>query len=362
MPNGTLSIFDTLGARKVAAGDLIGLYDPATIYEQVKIRFKSHNLLMSMLEADLFTDTTARMYTWGNVATTAMMKADEFSRPRASKTQTDPVEGGFPLDKYQVAYQVTDEFMQTKTMGDLDTVITANMDADQSNRLTILRDVLFNPTNNLTYKDISEDSYTLKLRAFLNADTAYIPNTKYGATFNASTHTHFLGTGSFVASDLLALIRTVQEHYPELPPNIRVYANEAQEATIKGFTGFYAYWDKRIDPGANQARAVGDLDMSQTVDRPIGVFDAATIWIKPWMPANYCFAFHPNAPKPLKRRVRQIAGGTRGDLRIVAQFPDYPLYAEMMEREEGFGVFERSNGACLKTDNATYSAPSAWSL
>lgn len=357
--NGTLSVFDTLGARRVEAGDLIGLYDPATIYEQVQVYLNAHNFLMSQMEMDLFTDTTDRIYTWGNVGTVTMQKGDEYSRPRASKMKVDPVDGGFPLEKYQAAYQVTDEFMQTKTMGDLDTVIKAITDADVTNRLTILRGVLFNPTNNLTYKDEKIDNYTLKLRAFANADSAYIPNNKYGVTFDASTHTHFLGTSSYAAADLKSLISTVQEHYPELPPNIRVYINEAEEDTVRGFTGFYAYWDRRVDPGANTARAIGELDQTNTSDRPIGVFGPATIWVKPWIPAHYHFCFHPNAAKPLKRRIRDA---NRGNLRIAAQFPMYPLYAEFMEREEGFGVFERTNGAVLKTDNATYSAPSDWSF
>jgi hypothetical protein len=360
--HGTMSVFDTLGARRIAAGDLIGIYDPATIYEQVQVYLRAHNNLMNMMENDLFTSTTDRFYTWGNVNTVSMMRADEFSRPRASKMVVDPTEGGYPLEKYQAAYQVTQEFMDNKTMGDLDTLISGIANADVTNRLVTLRDVLFNPTNNTNYKDISTDSYTLKIRAFLNADSTYIPNNKYGVTFDPATHTHFLGTSSFAAADLLAQIKTVQEHYPELPPSIRVYANGAQEQTIRGFTGFYPYWDRRIDPGANTARAIGDLDLTNTVDRPIGVFDAAQIWIKPWMPAGYTFAFHPNAPKPLKRRVRPMAGGMRGDLRIVAQLPLYPLFAEMMEREEGFGVWERTNGCALKCDNATYSAPSAWSL
>jgi len=358
MPNGTMTVFDTLDSRRVAAGDLIGIYDPKTIYEQVQIYMNGHNYLMNQMESDLFEDTQDRIFTWGNVSTVTMMKADEFSRPRASKMKVDPVEAGFPLEKYQAAWQVTDEFMQTKTMGDLDTVIKGITDADLTNRLTTIRQTLFNPTNNLTYKDILEDSYTLKLRAFLNADSAYIPNNDFGVTFDPSTHTHFLGTSSYTAADLKALIKTVQEHYPRLAPNIRVYINEANEDTVRGFTGFYQYWDKRIDPGSNTARAIGDLDQTQTYDRPIGVFGPATIWVKPWVPANYHFCFHPNAPKPLKRRIRS----NRGNLLIKAQFPLYPLFASMVEREEGFGVGERTNGAILKLDNATYSEPSAWTF
>src|SRR4030095_16893040 len=122
--------------------------------------------------------------------------------------------------------------------------------------------------NNLTYKDHLTDGLPLKLRAFFNADGAYIPNNKFGVTFDSSTHTHFLGTGSYGASDLKAQINTVQEHYPDLPPNIRVYINEAGRDTVEGFTGFYGFKPANVVYGSTTAYAVGNLDQTNTSDLP----------------------------------------------------------------------------------------------
>jgi hypothetical protein len=61
-------------------------------------------------------------------------------------------------------------------------------------------------------------------------------------------------------------------------------------------------------------------------------------------------------------RTRPTAGTNRGDLRIAAQFMNYPLQATFMEREYGVGVWNRENGAVLQTNNTVYSAPPAWGL
>jgi hypothetical protein len=361
MAYGTLSIFDTIGGRRAAANDYIGLYDPMTLYQQLQVFLDAHNRLMDQMTEDIIDPTTDRFLTWGSNAETSMMDGDEFSRPDVSKVQADPTMMAFPLRLKQVAYGVTQLFMETKTVGDLEQVVTACTDADVRDRLATIRQVLFNPTNNLTYKDRLVDNITLPLRALLNADSAYIPPDQFGNTFDPSTHTHFLGTSSFVASDLTSLVSTVVEHWTT--GAVRVYANRANETTLRALTGFYPYWDSRLTPSVNQTTALDTpLDVLNIYNRPIGIFGEAEIWIKPWVPANYLFAFNTMVDKPLRMRTRPTAGVNRGALRIAAQVASYPLMATYMEREYGIGVYERRNGAVLKMDNATYSAPAAWSL
>lgn len=360
MSYGTLSIFDTLGSRRAAASDYLGLYDEQTLYEQVQRFLDAHNLLMSEMTADIMDTTTERFLTWGNIATVDMQEGDEFSIPDAQKAQPSPVMMGFPLKIKQAAYQVTQRFMQTKTLGDLEDVVKASTDADLRQRLKDIRAALFNPTNNTAYVDRFVDGANIPLRALTNADGTFIPPDRFGNTFNAGTHTHFLGTASFVAADLTALIQTVLEHY--YSGDIRVYINQAQEAAVRAMSGFYAYWDARLNPGVNTARAIGELDMSNIYDRPIGVYNAAQIWVRPWVPASYLFCFNAGETKPLRMRTRPSAGIDLGQLRIAAQNMSYPLQATVMEREYGIGVYERTNGAVLYTGNATYTAPPAWSL
>jgi hypothetical protein len=362
MAYGTLSIFDTIGGRRAAANDYIGLYDPMTIYQQLQIFLDAHNALMDQMVEDIIEPTTDRFLTWGSNAEVSMMDGDEFSRPDVAKGQVNPTMNAFPLYLKQVAYGVTKLFMETKTVGDLEQVVTMCTDADLRDRLAAIRKALFNPTNNLTYKDRLVDNITLPLRALLNADSTYIPPDRFGNTFDGSTHTHFLGTGSFAAADLQALITTIVEHWTT--GAVRVYASRSNEATLRGLTGFYPYWDTRLTPSVNQTNALDTpLDILNIYNRPIGIFNESEIWIKPWVPPNYLFAFNTAVTKPLVMRTRPSAGTVnRGNLRIAAQYENYPLQATYMEREYGVGVYERRNGACLKMDNATYSAPAAWSL
>src|SRR5579859_2441805 len=122
MSYGTLSIFDTIGARRAAANDYIGLYDPATLYQQLQIFLDAHNALWDEMEADLIDPTTDRFYTYGSNAEITMMDADELSRPDAQKVQVNPTMNAFPLWLKQVPYGVTQLFMETKTLGDLEQV------------------------------------------------------------------------------------------------------------------------------------------------------------------------------------------------------------------------------------------------
>lgn len=362
MSFGTLSIFDTLGSRRAAASDYIGLYDPDTIYQQLTRFLTAHNLLMDNMTMDIMTPTQERFLTWGSNDTISMQDGDEFSRPDVQKDFVAPTMMGLPLRIKQAAYGVTQLFMDTKTLGDLEQVIIAATDADVRDRLQSIRAALFNPTDNLTYVDRFVDGITLPLRTLVNADGTYIPPDQFGNTFNPGTHTHFLATSSFAASDLQGAIDTVVEHYAT--GEIQAYINRAQESTIRGFTGFQQYFDPRITPSIAQNNAQGvALDMLNIYNRAIGIFSAAEVWVKPWIPAGYVFVFNKNgAPKPLALRTRPTAGVNRGDLRIAAQNQSYPLMATYMEREYGVGVVERTNGACLYTGGGSYVAPAAFSF
>jgi hypothetical protein len=231
MAYGTLSFSIRLAGDVLPPMTISGLYDPMTLYQQLQVFLDAHNRLMDQMTEDIIDPTTERFLTWGSNAETSMMDGDEFSRPDVSKVSVDPTMMAFPLRLKQVAYGVTQLFMETKTVGDLEQVVTACTDADVRDRLATIRQVLFNPTNNLTYKDRLVDNITLPLRALLNADSAYIPPDQFGNTFDPSTHTHFLGTSSFVASDLTSLVSTVVEHWTT--GAVRVYANRANETTLR---------------------------------------------------------------------------------------------------------------------------------
>lgn len=361
MAFGTLNVLDTIGARRAAAADYLHLYDETELYRQITLFLNAHNLILSEMMSDLITPTMERFITIGSNDTVNMIDADEYSRPDTQKVSVSPTGLGLPLRAKQVAWGVTRLYMQNKTVGELDQLITAVADADTRDLLKSIRQALFNPTNNTAYIDRRVDnaafSTTFPLRALLNADSAYVAPDPYGNKFDSSTHTHFLGTSSFANTDLDAGINTVNEHYLS-GTHMRVYAAKNMESTIRGFTGFYPYYDARLTL-ANTLTVAAEqtLDLANTQDRAIGVYGQGEVWIKPWVPSGYVFFFSADAPKPLAMRTRT---GGNGNLMIAADLEIYPLRAQMMEREYGVGVVERANGACLDTGHSSYNAPASW--
>jgi hypothetical protein len=360
---GTLQVLDTIGSRRAAASDYLNLYDEATLYDQIQAYLDAHNRLMMDMMGDLVVSIgNQRFMTWGNVDTVDMIDADEFSRPDVQKSQESPTGLGIPLYGKQIAWQVTNLFMMNRTVGDLDQLITNITDADKRDLLKTIRRTLFNPTNNTSYIDRRVDkasfSTTFPLRAFLNADSASIPKSPYGANFDGSSHTHFLGTSSFANTDLDAGLDTVQEHY--LEGMQRIYISKSIETTVRGFTGFYPYYDARLRVGVDTTAALSqNLDTTNTEDRAIGIYKNAEVFVKYWVPSGYAFFYNLNAPKPLGMRTRSAM---QGNLRIAADLEIYPLRAQFMEREYGLAVIERANGACLDTAHSSYNAPADWSL
>jgi len=140
---------------------------------------------------------------------------------------------------------------------------------------------------------------------------------------------------------------------------LRIYINRAQETAVRALTSFAAYIEAGILPGITTDRANGTLDMSRLDNRAIGRFHGAEVWTKPWMPADYFFAFDASdAGKPLRMRVpkeSQLQG-----LQLIADTELLPLHARHMEALFGFGAWTRTNGAVLYANagnGGVYTAP-----
>jgi hypothetical protein len=353
MPFGTLSLADTLGGLKAAEDKMLSKYDPATLYNIINMYISAYNEILAEMEMDLIEPTNQRQATWGGYDYVEMQDGDEYSRPDAKKIAIPPVAMGYPLAIKQAAWQVTQLFMETKSLGDLDKVVNAAVAADKRSYQRTLRSTVFNPTNNLSYLDRFVDNYPLQIRTFLNADGTVIPPDEFGNTFDPSAHTHFLAESSLSATGLKNTINTVKEHYSD--GEMLVYINAGDEDTVTALTGFKGYVDPRITPTITEDQALQyRLDIFNTYNRRIGIFGASEIWTKPWIPSGYLFAFNKSAPKPIWVRTRNAQ---RGSFRIAAQIPLYPLQATYAEREYGMAVYERTNGACLYFGGASYTPP-----
>jgi hypothetical protein len=345
---GTLSTMDTLA---VLRNTTVEAYGEDKAYQAMIDLLAAHNAIMNEMVQSLCEFTAEKLDSYGGAAAGDFTEADEYGSPDVQKP-SQGVDIGFPLKLFQYGVGWTRKYMQNRTVSEWAGVLNAAMIAHRKKVESEIKKAIFTPTNNLTYKDKLVRNTTLPIRAFLNADSAEIPPDPWGGSFTASTHTHYIGTGSFVVANLSSLITLIREHYNT--GMIQVNINQAQEAAVRAFSGFQPYVDSRIIQSQTTSFAQGGLDLNNIYNRAIGILDGAEIWVKSWVPAAYAFAYNTMQNKPLKLRTRT---GSWAGMQLAADLANYPLYARFFEDEFGIGVYERANGAALKTDNATYATP-----
>jgi hypothetical protein len=346
MTYGTLSVTDLLATTQQSVAEV----GEQRIFETLQDDLNIHNGRVRQMRAALAETTTDRQRRYGGNDAMVMEDIAEFGTPDAQKVAAGATVG-FPLRLAGVTIQWTRKWFQNHTAAELAAQYTAAKAADIKRIERDIKRALFTATNS-TFVDRLVDVVSLSVKALVNADSAAIPLGPEGDSFDGATHTHYLGTGSFVAADLTGLIDTVLEHHNT--GQVMVYINKAQEAAVRAFTGFTAYTDPRLMLGTQANQPGARLDLLNPTNRAIGIFGPAEIWVKPWIPASYLFAWVAGAPPPLAFRIRNPQADA---LVIAADDEVHPLRAQSMEREFGVGVWTRTNGAALYTGNATYASP-----
>lgn len=348
---GTLTTLDSLAATN----QTIGALGENAAYEAIAAILAAHNRIWREMVMDLADVTTDRQRIYGGDANMVMDAVDQFGRADAQK-QSAGTTVGFPLRLNQIALQWTRKFFENTTGAQLAANVQGVMRASLAALQRDMKRAIFLPTN-VTFNDILVDNVALAVKRLVNADSAEIPSGPNGESFDAATHTHYLATASFTADDLDDLLEAVVEHYAA--GNARVYFNRASEAAVRDFDGFTPYLDARLVAPSTDLATRAALDANVVLNnRAIGIYSAAgvsaEVWVKPWIPANYAFAYVDGAPKPLALRERRP--GT-ADLQLVADDESYPLRARSWEQEYGLAVWNRTNGAVMRLNNGTYAAP-----
>jgi len=358
---GTLQISDSLATLLNAEGRTVNEFGIAETWALVQKDLSYHNDLVNQQLIPSFcyrTDATEMVY--GGQADMTVEEIDEYGRPDTQKNQFATTLG-FKLSSYGRSVGWTWDLFQEIGAAEFAEQYVALRDADIKGIKYNIMQRFFDPTNNLTYQDVKIDNKQLRLRAFINADGEQVMTGPQSQTFDPTTHTHFMGTASFGAADVTALITNVLEHGRK--GKLKLYINLAQDATIRTFTGpnqFSALVDSRIrQPLTASFANTGYLDLDTPEDRMIGIFGAAEVWVKPWVPAGYiaCVDEGAGKMKPLVYRTRKNGAlsdfGPRGKVRSEA----FPLYAETMARDYGISVWQRHMVAVLDTTHSSYTAP-----
>jgi hypothetical protein len=344
---GTLDVSDLLATESVSVAEF-GLDN---VREVLQRDLDAHNRIVDDMINLLAERTTDRQRRYGPAAGGEMIEVDEYGRGPTQKSKGgDTV--GFPLKKFQYPIGWTYTWFQLHTPADMARQQIAAERADVQRIVVEIKRALFVPTN-YTFRDHLVDNVDLAVKRLVNADSANIPTSPYGVDFDGATHTHYDAIAAVTNAAAKALAMDVLEHHDG--QEVRLAINVADEDTWRALTDFKPYVDSRLLPNQATNEPARRLDFARANNRPIGIIGAAEVWVKPWAIANYPFTWVPGAPKPLAMRERPQAS-MRG-LRLAASLETHPLYADYMEREFGFGVWNRTNGAVLRTNNGTYAAP-----
>ena len=335
---GILSMADMLKQRFISPVKL-GL---DTIEASLQADLEIHNRVLNDALKVFVGETTAdRRRRYGVTGQLEFLKADEFTRSHTQKVLTGS-EVEFPMDGFQAAIGWTAMFFRNKSVADM---AMAQVAAKIGQLLAVRREMqraMFLAANYSTF-DYRVDNVQLDVKRFVNADGAAIPLGPNGEIFVAATHTHYLFSNGLTAAGADALVLTILEHRNDGTPVI--FINQADENAWRALPNFKPFVDSRLTLPITVSSPTTRLDPFRTNDRQIGLYGAAVVWVKPWGISNYaCCLDIANPNKPLAARTRD---GSPISLETIGTNVLFPLQADYMESEFGFGVWTRTNGAVL---------------
>lgn len=347
---GTLTLKDLLNERFQS----VAQFGLSTVVQVIQNDMATYNRLLSTMFALLADRTSDRLRISGSSAAGEMVDVDE------AGTAPTQVAGagstlGFPLRAKQFNIGWTRRWFNAHSPAEM---AEQTLNAQQAHSRGLIRDMkraVFTATNS-TFRDrLQTPQLDLSVKAFANADSFPIPNGPNGETFTASSHQHYTAAASLAVADILAAISNVLEH--GYGNRIMIAINSADAAAVAALTGFVALTPVTVIPSISAASAREGFNTTVLNDRQVGIMSpsGAEVWVKPWVPASYAFVFDAgDVRKPLVLRTRD---GGAPSLDVMSEFEHYPLQAQFMETEYGFGVWNRLNGAVHYFGGGSYVSP-----
>lgn len=325
-----------------------------TVEEIIQNDLENHRAITEEMVNEIADTSTDRQRIYGDAGNTSMEKVDEFGRGTTQEDH-DSGEVAFPLEKFLHDVGWTDDYEVNATPADMAQAVLNAEKADVKRIRTEMKRAIFK-SSNYTFTDRLIDKVSLDVKRLVNADGDPIPPGPNGKTFDGSTHTHYNAENGISNGGVDDSVTDLMEHGHT--NEVRMYINQADASAVKGLSDFKEAVDARLtlDSNANQLRQQRDASRPLD-DRWIGTFNAAEVWIKPWVPSDYLFIFDAMADEETLVQRQHQNSGMRG-LRLAAEIRDYPLNIDNMEHYMGFGVWNRTNGVVHYTGAGTYSDPS----
>jgi hypothetical protein len=347
---GSYSLEDLLAYKNASAASF-GLN---TISEVLQKDLAAYNAYVAneLSELCMVTDKQQAIYGVGGMLN--MVEVDPFGAA-PSKKVNNGVTVGFPLKLFSVSLGWTSKFLEIATPAEIANQYVMARRGHIAAIQSEIQKALFFRTN-FTFIDRLTNGVSLAVKRLANADSGDYPAMPDGSAV-AGSHDHYnYRASTLAASDITAAIADVTEH--GYTKGIKLVINLADKAAITALsTSFTANASPLVDLAASAA--VGKIMLTDDLqNQMIGVWDKTVeVWVKPWGLANYPLVYAAGEPeKPLAFRQRE-QDSLKG-LRLNAQYGDYPLIAQTMDAEFGFGVFNRLAAAVCYIGNTSWSDPS----
>jgi len=195
-----------------------------------------------------------------------------------------------------------------------------------------------------------------------NGDTVVYPpvlGSNSEATEDHYLEANYLSAAISDANNPLVTSREDLEHHFGIEvgnSNVFSFINTAQVSVIEDLTDFNPITDKFIQASMLAERPQGWP--TSVPGRAIGRSNGVWVMEWPWMPANYIFTIHADAPKPLKKRVDPADTGLPRGLALIASDEKFPFQSSQFRHRFGFGAANRLNGVVMELGTGgTYTVP-----
>jgi len=334
-------------------------YGIERVQAAIVAELEAHNTKMVDMIGSMCKMTTKRADTWGAATGGQMVETDEFGRaPTQMKKGIGTIH--HPLRQFQYNIGWTANFAKVSSPADL---ARQTQNAELAHRKMVISQIrqAIYKSSNYTHYDHLVDNYALPVKRLLNADSVNIPAGPNGETFTGSTHTHYDAADWSTANAAAklaaakALVTDVVEHGHGSEKVIVVIAL-ADVSDMEDVSIFTAYQDARLIIKASDQPGKM-LNPTKLDNMPIGVLKgtAAEVWVKPWGVADYWLCTDAGAPEDERMLAfRQRDSKAAQGLQLASIIENFPLTAQYMTAEFGFGVNYRSNGAVLYTGGAAW--------
>lgn len=266
---------------------------------------------------------------------------------------------GYPLEDFGAKNAWNDVAWAYSTIAELENHLKT---VSLQNINTVRWEMLHRMLDNVQLSFTDEVFGSITVEPLANGDTVVYPPVI--GSEDEATEDHYLESGylSAAISDTNNPFKTIRddlEHHFGFETggsNLIAFINSAERTVVEALTDY--------DPVPDNWVQFGDLadvpyNWPQSIPgRIIGRTNGVWVAEWAWMPANYIYATHAGAPRPLKMRVDPVDTGLGQGLQLVARDIKFPFETATYRHRFGFGCSNRLNGLVMELGTGgTYTIP-----